>query len=35
MFSAFQALNAEGQALWILYTVPKSLPSILREKALL
>jgi ABC-2 type transport system permease protein len=35
MFSAFQTLNAEGQALWILYTVPKSLPSILRQKALL
>src|ERR1700730_2351614 len=35
MFSAFQTLNAEGQALWILYCVPRSLESILREKALL
>ncbi len=25
MFSAFQTLNAEGQALWILYCVPQSL----------
>jgi ABC-2 type transport system permease protein len=35
MFSAFQTLNAEGQALWILYTVPHSLDSILRQKAIL
>ena len=35
MFSAFQTLNAEGHALWILYSVPHSLESILREKALL
>jgi len=35
MFSAFQTLNAEGQALWILYCVPHSLLSILRQKALL
>jgi len=35
MFSAFQTLNAEGQALWILYSVPHSLESILRQKALL
>jgi ABC-2 type transport system permease protein len=35
MFSAFQTLNAEGQALWILYTVPHSLEAVLREKALL
>jgi membrane protease YdiL (CAAX protease family) len=35
MFSAFQTLNAEGGALWILYTLPKTLPQVLREKALL
>jgi membrane protease YdiL (CAAX protease family) len=35
MFSAFQTLNAEGQALWILFCVPHSLDSILRQKALL
>jgi ABC-2 type transport system permease protein len=35
MFSAFQTLNAEGQALWILYTVPHALAAVLREKALL
>ncbi len=35
MFSAFQTLNSEGQALWILYTVPRSLEAILREKAVL
>jgi membrane protease YdiL (CAAX protease family) len=35
MFSAFQTLNAEGQALWILYCVPHSLQSILRQKAML
>ena len=33
MFSAFQALNAEGQALWILYSVPHTLESILLQKA--
>ena len=33
MLSAFQTLNAEGQALWILYCVPHSLESVLREKA--
>ena len=33
MFSAFQALNAEGQALWILYSVPHSLESVLWQKA--
>jgi ABC-2 type transport system permease protein len=33
MFSAFQTLNAEGGALWILYCVPKSLESILRQKS--
>jgi membrane protease YdiL (CAAX protease family) len=35
MFSAFQTLNAEGHALWILYTVPQSLESVLRQKAIL
>jgi len=35
LFSAFQTLNAEGPALWILYCVPHSLESILRQKALL
>src|SRR5204863_10205193 len=35
MFSAFQTLNAEGQALWILYSVPHSLEAVLREKAML
>jgi ABC-2 type transport system permease protein len=33
MFSAFQTLNAEGQALWILYCVPRSLESVLWQKA--
>ena len=33
MFSAFQTLNAEGQSLWILFCVPHSLESILRQKA--
>jgi membrane protease YdiL (CAAX protease family) len=33
MFSAFQTLNAEGQALWMLYCVPRSLESILWQKA--
>ena len=33
MFSAFQTLNAEGQALWILYCVPHSIESILWQKA--
>jgi membrane protease YdiL (CAAX protease family) len=35
MFSAFQTLNTEGNALWILYSVPQSLESILRQKATL
>jgi ABC-2 type transport system permease protein len=33
MMSAFQTLNSEGGALWLLYTVPRSLESVLREKA--
>ena len=33
MLSAFQTLNSEGGALWMLYTVPRSIESILREKA--
>ncbi len=35
MFSAFQTLNAEGGALWILYTLPQSIESVLRQKAIL
>jgi len=35
LFSALQTLNAEGQALWILYTVPRRLEVVLREKATL
>jgi ABC-2 type transport system permease protein len=33
MMSAFQTLNSEGGALWLLFTVPRSLESILGEKA--
>jgi ABC-2 type transport system permease protein len=33
MMSAFQTLNAEGGSLWLLYTVPRSIESILIEKA--
>jgi ABC-2 type transport system permease protein len=33
MLSAFQTLNTEGGSLWLLYTVPRSLESILAEKA--
>lgn len=33
MLSAFQTLNNEGQVLWLLYTVPRSLESVLKEKA--
>ncbi len=33
MLSAFQTLNSEGGSLWLLYTVPRSIESILREKA--
>ena len=33
LYSAFQTLNTEGQALWILYCLPQPLESILREKA--
>lgn len=33
MLSAFQTLNNEGQALWILYTVPRTIESVLKEKA--
>jgi ABC-2 type transport system permease protein len=35
MFSAFQTLNAEGQALWILCTLPYRLETLLRQKAAL
>jgi hypothetical protein len=33
MMSAFQTLNSEGGALWLLFTIPKPLEGILREKA--
>jgi membrane protease YdiL (CAAX protease family) len=33
MLSAFQTLNREGQSLWMLYTFPRTLESILKEKA--
>jgi membrane protease YdiL (CAAX protease family) len=33
MFSALQTINTEGGALWLLYCVPRSLQSILRQKA--
>ena len=33
MFSAFQTLNAEGQALWLLYSFPRPLEAMLRDKA--
>ncbi len=31
--SAFQTLNTEGQALWLLYTFPRSIEDVLRDKA--
>lgn len=33
MMSAFQTLNSEGGALWLLFTIPRSIESILGEKA--
>jgi len=33
MLSAFQTLNNEGQSLWILYTLPRSIEEVLKEKA--
>jgi ABC-2 type transport system permease protein len=33
MLSAFQTLNSEGGSLWLLYTVPRSIESVLGEKA--
>ena len=33
--SAFQTLNTEGHALWLLYTFPRSIESVLRDKAML
>ncbi|MFA9216426.1 MAG: lysostaphin resistance A-like protein [Sphingomonadaceae bacterium] len=33
MLSAFQTLNNEGQVLWLLYTFPRSVESVLKEKA--
>ena len=35
MFSAFQTLNTEGNALWILYSVPHPIEQVLRQKAIL
>ena len=35
MFSALQTLNTEGNALWILYSVPHPIERVLREKAVL
>jgi membrane protease YdiL (CAAX protease family) len=35
MLSAFQTLNAEGGALWLLYTFPQPIEGVLRQKALL
>jgi membrane protease YdiL (CAAX protease family) len=33
MLSAFQTINSEGQALWLLYTFPTTLARILQDKA--
>jgi ABC-2 type transport system permease protein len=33
MLSAFQTINTEGHALWLLYTYPKTIGSMLAEKA--
>ncbi|KQV47179.1 hypothetical protein ASC95_23600 [Pelomonas sp. Root1217] len=33
MMSAFQTLNTEGAALWLLYSFPRSIASVLKEKA--
>lgn len=33
MLSAFQTINNEGQALWLLYTFPTTLEQVLKEKA--
>lgn len=33
MLSAFQTLNNEGQSLWMLYTFPRSIEGVLKEKA--
>lgn len=33
MFSAFQTLNSEGKALWLLFTFPRRLEDVLGEKA--
>lgn len=35
MLSAFQTLNTEGAALWLLYTFPRSIGLVLRDKAAL
>ena len=31
--SAFQTLNTEGHALWLLYTFPRSIEDVLKDKA--
>jgi membrane protease YdiL (CAAX protease family) len=33
LLSAFQAINTEGNALWMLYTFPRRIDSLLKEKA--
>jgi membrane protease YdiL (CAAX protease family) len=33
LLSAFQAINTEGNALWMLYTFPRHIDSLLKEKA--
>lgn len=33
IFSAFQTINTEGPGLWLLYTFPRSIGTILKEKA--
>ncbi|HEY8907887.1 MAG TPA: CPBP family intramembrane glutamate endopeptidase, partial [Rhodoferax sp.] len=33
MLSAFQTINTEGAALWLLYTFPRSISGVLKEKA--
>jgi ABC-2 type transport system permease protein len=35
MMSAFQNLNNEGQSIWLLYTFPKKISQVLKEKAVL
>jgi hypothetical protein len=35
LFSVFQVVNAEGQALWLLYSFPRKLEDILKQKVIL